>query len=213
MLYLCIWLGCQLAGSDNWKHCVLSFADVADVSVAPSLVCHSSSVSLVGDISWFSWKMLSCCWCQSLSELWAACLTGDDELVLGYTGTLESKEKVLRWNDPGKHQWENTVLLSALRIMGCCSLARKGRCEFPGSIPGSHLRPCLQHRDGVCLCYFVSGQKGGNFREVGYWAKGWCEAWAVARAVTGDKAPSEPGKIHTWTRTACLRGVESWGSA
>lgn len=84
-----------------------TFAGVADANITLNLVCQSYSMGVTEDINWFSWQMLSYCLLWGLLELWAACITGDHELVLVYTGTLENKQKVLTWKDPRKYRWEN----------------------------------------------------------------------------------------------------------
>lgn len=93
--------------------------------------------------------------------------------------------------------------------MGCCSLAGKGRCESPGSIPGSRVRPCLQHRSTAFVWQFSSGHKVGNYRGVWCWVKNLCEACTVTRAVIGVKAPWHPENPHLkWN--SCLLGRMEW---
>lgn len=93
---------------------VSTFAGVADANITLNVVSQSYSVGLIGDISWFSWQMLSYCSLRGPLELWAACITADHELVLVYTGTLENKQKALMWKDPGKYQWENAEISPAV---------------------------------------------------------------------------------------------------
>lgn len=86
-----------------------------------------------------------------------------------------------------------SFLPSALRVMGCSALVGRGDMSPLAVSQGHAVRPYLQHRTTTFLWYFASGHKVGNYR-VCYWAKNLCEAYAVARAVIGDKASLHPEK-------------------
>ena len=97
----------------------------------------------MGDINRFSWQMLPHCSLWDLLELWAASChdTGDHELVLISAGTLENKQKVFTWKDPGKHQWESAGISPAVHpeSNGVLQSCRETEMRVPWQCPRATL--------------------------------------------------------------------------